>query len=89
MESNTDKLREEFARIAHESWIGWMECLLSRCGAIGNWDSVFGGTVYIPKDFIERWTRQMKTPYSELPESEKESDRHQADKYLEAMNNEK
>jgi hypothetical protein len=39
----------------------------------------------IPVDKIRHWHRQMNTPYSELSEYEKESDREQADKVLEII----
>ena len=36
-------------------------------------------------DMVERWKRQVKTPYAELSEKEKESDRVEARKVLEAI----
>jgi len=40
------------------------------------------GEGVIPKDKLTRWERQMNTRYADLPEDEKESDRHQADKVI-------
>jgi hypothetical protein len=34
---------------------------------------------------VERWKRQMETPYTDLSEGEKESDRAEADKMLEIL----
>lgn len=69
-------LRESLAALAHEQWSGWMTYMFRKC--ISNDD----GTVTIPAWAVERWQRQMSTPYSQLPESERESDRRQADKVL-------
>jgi len=39
----------------------------------------------IPMWAVERWQRQMNTPYAELPEEEKNSDREEADKVLQLI----
>ena len=36
----------------------------------------------MPAELFHRWQRQMKTPYADLPEKEKASDRDEADKML-------
>jgi len=66
---------EKLAAYAHEAWAGWMRYLFSRCHVDG---SVDGVAVVIPPDLVARWKRQMNTPYEELPENEKESDRAEA-----------
>lgn len=71
-----NELREQLAEYAHEAWSGWMNYLLSKCQV--NVD----GTWMIPAQSTERWYRQMTTPYHLLPESEKKSDRDEADKML-------
>lgn len=68
--------REELAELAHGQWSGWMEYLFSKCK--GRQD----GPMIIPQWAVERWSRQLRTPYADLPEEEKESDRTEADKYL-------
>lgn len=68
--------REELAALCHEQWAGWHEYLLSK--AHKNPD----GSVTIPKQFADRWERQMCTAYAELSEAEKNSDRAEADKFL-------
>lgn len=69
-------LREELAELAHEQWSGWMKYLFSKC------PEQWTGSVLIPSGAAERWKRQMNTPYSELSEKEKDSDRKEADKVL-------
>jgi hypothetical protein len=69
-------LREKLAEIQHAIWAHWMTHLLSV--STRNED----GTYTIPADKVEQWKRQMHTPYSELSEYEKESDRDQADTVL-------
>lgn len=77
----TDDLRERLAAQAHDSWSGWMRYLFSKCEPVAG----VGNAVLIPEWAVERWQRQMNTPYDELPESEKASDRREADKYLHAI----
>lgn len=69
-----DEARERLAAVQHEIWAHWMRYLFS-CGS-----RVWGGDFLLPLDKVERWLRQMETPYSELSEQERESDRHQANK---------
>jgi hypothetical protein len=71
-----DELRERFAALAHEQWSGWMQYLFSK-GALNE-----DGTWTMPAWAVERWSRQMNTPYTDLPETEKASDRAEADKVL-------
>jgi hypothetical protein len=40
------------------------------------------GSLVIPADLVKRWELLIATPYSELSETEKESDREQVRKYL-------
>ena len=74
-----DDMREQLAALAHAQWAGWMEYMFSKCRA----DSPGGLT--IPMWAVERWQRQMNTPYAELPEEEKNSDREEADKVLQLI----
>lgn len=73
-------LREELAAYAHEAWTGWMLYLFEK----SRYDSE-RGTVTIPRELVDRWTRQMQTDYADLPEAEKESDRKEADRMLVLM----
>ena len=67
---------ERVAEAAHVAWSGWISYMFSKC--LVNPD----GSLNIPAELVERWTRQMNTPYAELSESEKDSDRREADRYL-------
>lgn len=75
MEANK---REALAALCHEQWSGWMQYLFSKCE--------FGGDqVQIPSWAVERWQRQMTTPYAKLSEEEKNSDRKEADKFIKLL----
>jgi len=76
----SDTLRERLAAIQHEIWISWMKHLFSVC--IPKAD----GSYSIPVEKAEHWKRQINTPYQNLTEKEKESDREQADKVLDILN---
>ena len=70
---------EEGAALEHERWAKWQKWMHSRF-----WIARDGSEplVQLPYELYERWERQIKTPYSELSEEEKESDRRQTRKYL-------
>lgn len=70
------EMREPLAALAHEQWSGWMRYMFST----GTFND--DGTWTMPAWAVERWQRQMNTPYAELPEAEKTSDRLEADKVL-------
>lgn len=87
---NKEEIIEEFiekgADLEHERWSGWQSYFFSKCqvkpqSQVGGMDDRY---VYfaLPKDLYERWGRQMNTPYSELSEQEKESDRKEVRQYL-------
>ncbi len=71
-----DELREALAALCHEQWTGWMHYLFSKSptNAIGQRT--------IPREWVSRWQRQMDTPYAQLSEPEKNSDREEADRVL-------
>ena len=68
----SEKMVEKLSEYAHLTWSGWMHYMFDK--STKNDD----GSVTIPPDLVERWTRQAATSYSELPESEKASDRKEA-----------
>jgi hypothetical protein len=69
--------REPLAEYAHEAWSGWMQYVFEKANGV-----CLNGTVIIPPWAVERWQRQINTPYADLPEDEKQSDRAEADKML-------
>jgi len=71
-----DKKREALADLCHEQWSGWMRYLFEKMVLNRN------GELEMPHEFVSRWHRQMNTPYRNLPENEKDSDRSEADKFL-------
>lgn len=73
---NEQELREALAAYAHEAWSGWMRYLFDR-GELHP-----DGSFTIPVELVLHWQRQMRTPYMELPEDEKRSDRKEADEML-------
>jgi hypothetical protein len=73
-------IREYLAEFAHSQWTGWMEYLFSKC--VLNHD----GTMTIPTWAVDRWHKQIETKYDDLEESEKDSDRDEADRFIEVLN---
>ena len=71
--TNEQELREQLAAIEHERWADWQKY----CHKVlrDNNPSPEQG------DILERWDRQINTPYAELSEKEKDSDREQVDRY--------
>ena len=67
---------EKLADKQHEIWADWMKYMFN-CGTYDN-----KGNWVMPEEKVKRWQRQMVTPYSELSEKEKQSDRDQVDKFI-------
>ncbi|MBS3777226.1 MAG: hypothetical protein KGY70_18670 [Bacteroidales bacterium] len=82
-----EDIREKIAKYIHdENWSGWMEYLFSKCyPATGQFDKNTGELI-IPKWAVDRWMKQMRIPYEQLSEREKESDRKEADRILQIIN---
>jgi len=72
----TAPVREALAAYAHEAWSGWMRYMWSKSAPNAD------GSLTIPAWAVLRWERQMNTAYTDLPESERESDRKEADAIL-------
>lgn len=65
------ELIERLAQLEHEQWAHWTRYMLDN----------------LTPENIERWRRQIETPYHQLTEKEKESDRKWAKKVLEVLEN--
>jgi hypothetical protein len=63
------QVREALANLEHEQWAHWTKYMLAN----------------LTPENIERWKRQIETPYDQLSEAEKDSDREWADRVLKIM----
>ena len=75
-----DELFEQFAAAEHERRSHWQRYLHGR--ARRNND----GSLTLPADLVRQWERLMQTPYSQLTEEERESNREQMRLYLPLLN---
>lgn len=75
---------EDGANLEHDRWARWQKYMFSKGYIFSTQDSnppELGSFVLRP-EFVDRWFRQVDTPYSKLSESEKESDRKETRNYL-------
>lgn len=73
---NLLELVEPLAAIEHERWAHWQKYLHSQCSKNDD------GSLTIPRELVERWERQLTTPYRNLSKKEQESDKEQVKRYL-------
>lgn len=66
---DTSTLRERLAALEHEQWARWTRHMLD----------------HLSHENVERWRRQIDTPYELLSEPEKQSDREWADRVLQIV----
>lgn len=71
-----EALLEELSAVEHERWAHWQQYLHEQCRHADD------GSLVIPSELAKRWTTQIATPYSELSDAQKESDREQVRRYL-------
>lgn len=67
---------EQLAAIEHERWAHWQQYVHDQC------ERQEDGSLVIPAELAARWQAQIETPYAELTEREKDSDREQVRRYL-------
>lgn len=68
-------LRTRLAAIEHQRWADWQRWLHDQCAKLPT------GELVIPQPLVERWERQIATPYEGLSEMEQRSDMRQVDRY--------
>jgi hypothetical protein len=76
-----NNLKEIVANLVHKIWARWMIYLFDQCYINKK------GDYCIPLEFVSRWKKQIHTPYKDLSEPEKESDRRIAKEYIDLFNN--
>ena len=88
---NKDDLKqivELLADLEHERWSNWQSYLHSKLYEIDNKDISFNHHLKIlPTEMYNHWERQINTPYSQLTEKEKQSDREEVKKTLRTLVN--
>lgn len=72
----SDELLERLAALEHERWAHWQGYVHEQCTPQTD------GSLVIPAGLAERWQMQAQTPYDELTEKERDSDREQVLRYL-------
>ena len=72
----TEAFVDRLADKEHERWAHWQQYVHDNCTPGAD------GSLIIPAELVARWTEQIRTPYAELSESERESDREQVRRYL-------
>jgi len=72
---------EKGADIEHTRWAKWQEYFFNKC-EIETLEYDGKKLLFLPEELYNRWLKQIKTPYSELSEQEKESDRKEVRTYL-------
>jgi hypothetical protein len=73
-------LVEALASVEHARWAHWQRYMHEQCTP-----GEEPGTLVIPAELVTRWARQFRTPYQELPEDERASDREQVLEYLKTI----
>jgi hypothetical protein len=76
IEAALEAVLEQLATIEHERWAHWQRYMHGKAAKRPD------GSLVIPADLVVRWEKQIATPYVELSDAEKESDRDQVRKYL-------
>lgn len=76
VDSVLNGLVERLAALEHERWAHWQRYMHSKGQRAAD------GSITLPADLVQRWERQIETPYDQLSDDERESDREQVRRYL-------
>jgi len=71
-----DAFVDRLAAVEHERWAHWQQYMHDQCRSTGD------GSLVIPAELVARWSTQIATPFAELSDAERESDREQVRRYL-------
>ena len=77
-----DALIEALADIEHQRWGDWQKWVHQRCVEEPSTDEFGTHPLTIPAITVRHWERLIATPYADLPEHGKQSDRDQVARYL-------
>lgn len=83
MPHTNEEMIEKMASIEHERWAKWQKYMHSH--VYDSSQSINPHLKVIPTELYNRWERQINTPYEQLSEKEKESDREQVRPYFELI----
>ena len=75
--TNEQELREQLAAIEHERWADWQAWCHKVLREMIRYNDMESNL----EEILSRWEKQIETPYAELSEAEKQSDREQVDRY--------
>jgi hypothetical protein len=82
IQKNRENFIEKGADLEHDRWARWQKHMFSKMREVKMPGGQLTGEMILPKEFVDRWFRQVNTSYSELSEQEKESDRKETRNYL-------
>lgn len=74
-----NEIAEHLASIEHERWSHWQLHMHKQGQKLSD------GSLIIPPELANRWEKQASTPYADLSEGEKDSDREQVARYLQVI----
>ena len=76
IEAKLQSAIDELAAVEHERWAHWQRYIHDKG------ERQPDGSLVLPRDLVERWEAQITTPFADLSEAEKGSDREQVRRYL-------
>ena len=75
-ETKLEEAVDELAAVEHERWAHWQRYMHDKGERRSD------GSLVLPAELVERWEKQIATPYVELSEAERDSDREQVRRYV-------